>query len=425
MQEAISNDLSQSQPTSERQTDFLKLWAAETISLFGSAISALALPLIAITMLNASALQVGLLRMLGEAPFPLFSLFAGVWLDRVKRRPLLIAADVLRGLLLLSIPVAARYGQISFFHLGLVLFGVGTLTVIFEVAHYAYVPALVKRAGLVDSNSKLQVSHSVAELGGPGIAGLLIQLFSAPLAVLADALSYFASAFLLRSISTAESEQKAANQSSSVWKDIGDGLRALLGDPLLKVIIVASVLLVGFSSAVVALYILYLSRDLGFSPAAIGLIFAVGGGASVSGALVAKRVAARIGVGRSIIGGWFIEGAARLLIPLAAGPGAVPILLASQVMMGGAGTIANVHQWTFRQNAVPDHLLARVTASHRFLVWGTAAIGALLGGLLGSWLGLQTALWVCAAAAMIGPIYAYFSPLRQLREQPVTKEPDE
>jgi MFS family permease len=421
MQEAIAKELDQRQ-ISRRQTDFNKLWAAETISLFGSAISALAFPLTAITLLNASAIQVGLLRMSLEAPFPMFSLFAGVWLDKVKRRPLLISADILRGLLLLSVPVAALTRRLSFAQLCIVLFGLGTLTVIFEVAHYAYVPVLVKRAGLVSSNSKLQVSHSVAELGGPGVAGLLIQIFTSPFAILADSLSYFVSALLLGTIRTPETDPQVTSKATSIWKDIGEGLSALFGHPILKVIIIASIMSVGFSSAVLSIYILYLSRDLGFSPAAIGLIFAVGGGASVGAAVIATRVAARIGVGRSIIGGWLVEGLGRLLIPLAAGPATVPILLASQLLMGGAGTVANIHQWTFRQNVVPDHLLARVTASHRFTVWGTGALGALFGGLLGNWLGLHTALLVCGTAALIGPIYAFLTPLWKLKEQPVTKE---
>jgi predicted MFS family arabinose efflux permease len=414
--------LDQIRKGAERQRDFHKLWAAESISLFGSAISALALPLTAITLLNASALQVGLLRMAGEVPFPMFSLFAGVWLDRVKRRPLLITADILRGLLLLSVPVAALIGRIHLVHIGIVLFGLGTLTVVFEVAHYAYVPVLVKRTGLVDSNSKLQVSHSVAELGGPGIAGLLVQFVSAPFAILADSFSYFASAILLGTIRTAEVEPGAAVNTDSIWKDIRDGLHALFGHALLRVIIVASIMSVGFSSAVFSIYILYLSRDLSFSPATIGLIFAIGGAASIGGAMVATRVAARIGVGRSIIGGWLIEGVGRLLIPLAMGPAALPILIVAQLMMGGMGTIANIHQWTFRQNAAPDHLLARVTASHRFTVWGTGALGALLGGVLGSWLGLQTAMLICAVAAFGGPVYAFFTPLWKAKEQPKGNE---
>jgi predicted MFS family arabinose efflux permease len=173
-----------------------------------------------------------------------------------------------------------------------------------------------------------------------------------------------------------------------------------------------------FAAAVISQYVLFATRNLQLPPSVIGLIFAIGGGAAVPGALLAERVAGRIGVGSAIIGGWLLEGLARLLIPLAAGPAAVIILVIAQMFMGATGTIANIHQWTLRQNAFPDHLQARVTASHRFIVYGTSAIGALLGGLLGTWLGLKTALLVCAIGALLGPIYALSTPLRNLREQP-------
>jgi predicted MFS family arabinose efflux permease len=185
------------------------------------------------------------------------------------------------------------------------------------------------------------------------------------------------------------------------------------------VIIVASVLIQVFAAAVISQYVLYATRNLQLSPSIIGLIFAIGGAAAVTGAIFAQRVAGYIGVGRAIIGGWMVEGLARLLIPVAAGPAAVLILIMAQIFMGATGTVANIHQWTLRQNAFPDHLQARITASHRFIVYGASAIGALLGGLLATWLGLHTALLVCAVGALLGPLYALFSPLRNLRAQPL------
>jgi MFS family permease len=398
--------------------DFNKLWAAESISLFGSAITELALPLAAITVLNASALQMGLLRMFGEAPFLLFSLLAGVWLDRMRGRPVLISADVIRAILLLSIPIATLFHMLTLTQLYIVIFGVGTLTVVFEIAHYSYVPSVVSRARLVEGNSKLQISHSVADSGGPGIAGVLTQLISAPFAILIDAASYLISAFLISAIRTSEPAQNAVPGTISLWHEISEGLRALLSHRLLRVIIVSSVPSAIFGTAVVSIYVLYLARDLGLTPAVIGLILAIGGGAAVTGALLAKRVASYVGVGNVIIIGWLLEGLARLLIPFAAGTRVIFILLLAQILMGLSGTIANIHQWTFRQNIIPDHLLARVTASHRFLVYGAAAIGALLGGILGNMFGLRLALIICGTGALLGPVYALGSPLRHLREQP-------
>jgi Na+/melibiose symporter-like transporter len=408
--------------TKERLTtshhDFNKLWAAESISLFGSAITELALPLAAITVLNASALQMGLLRMFGEAPFLLFSLLAGVWLDRMRRRPVLISADVTRAILLLSIPIATLFHLLTLIQLYMVIFGVGTLTVVFEIAHYSYVPSVVSRARLVEGNSKLQISHSVADAGGPGIAGVLTQLISAPFAILVDAASYLISALFISAIHTPEPAQCAVPAAISLRQQISEGLRALFRHPLLRVIIVSSVLSAIFGTGVVSIYVLYLARDLGLTPSVIGLIMGIGGGAAVAGALLAKRVAAYIGVGNAIIIGWLLEGMARLLIPFAVGTGVILILLLAQILMGVSGTVANIHQWTFRQNIIPDHLLARVTASHRFLVYGAAAIGALLGGILGNMLGLRMALIICATGALLGPVYALSSPLGRLREQP-------
>jgi MFS family permease len=408
----------ESQSTLWRHRDFLKLWGAQSISLFGSEITNLALPLTAVTLLHASAFQMGLFGMFSQAPFLLLSLFAGVWLDRVRRRPVLVAADIGRAILLLSVPVAAFTGVLRLPQLYLVVFTVGALSVVFEIAHYAYVPSLVPRGQLVDGNSKLQVSYSVAESGGPGIAGLLAQAISAPFAVLADAASYLASALLLGAIRMPEPAPRQALRIVPIWRSAAEGLRALLGHPLLRVIIVASVLIQVFAAAVITQYVLYATRALGLAPSVIGLIFALGGAAAVSGALLAGRVAGRVGVGNAIIGGWLLEGLARLLIPLAAGPATVFLLLMAQIFMGATGTIANIHQWTLRQNAFPDHLQARVTASHRFIVYGASAIGALLGGLLATWLGLHAALLVCAVGALLGPLYAFFTPLRNLQEQP-------
>jgi predicted MFS family arabinose efflux permease len=209
--------------------------------------------------------------------------------------------------------------------------------------------------------------------------------------------------------------------------EIAAGLRALLGHPLLRPIILASVTANVFMSATVALYLLYATRELGLGPAIIGLIFAVGGVCAIPGALLAPRAAQVLGVGPAIIGGWTLAGVAGLLVPLAAGPtlAVVAILALARALDGVAGTVANIHQWSLRQIVTPDRLQGRVTASHRFLVYGAGAFGALLGGSLGSTLGLQPALLVCAVGVLLAPLWAVFSTLRCLGEQPVRQdEPD-
>lgn len=388
------------------------------MGVFGSQVTSLAIPLAAVTLLGANAMQMGLLRTFGNLPFPLFSLFAGVWLDRVRRKPVMVSANLVRAVLLFSVPAAAAFSLLTLEQLYLVVFGVGTLTVIHDVAHFAYVPALVTRKHLIQSNSKLHASHSLAELGGPGIGGLLVQWLGAPFTVLMDGIANLGSALAISRIETPETLKSTPSKPGTVWKDIVAGLHALFDTPALRAIIVASMLLVVFNSAGMSVYLLYLAQDLGLSAATIGLIFAASGAAAMLGAVVATPVAKRIGVGPAIILGWFMQVFGRLVIPFAGGWALLPILIGAHLLMGVFGTIANIHQWTFRQNTVSDEFLARVTAGHRFAVFGTAAVGSLLGGILGTQMGLHVALILCAVCSLIGPLYALFSPLRTVRTQP-------
>jgi MFS family permease len=402
--------------------DFGRLWAALSVSLLGTEITALALPLLAALTLGASALEMGVLAAAGQVPFLLFSLPAGAWIDRLPRRPVLIATDVASSLLLVSVPLAVPFGGPNFPHLVVVAFGVGTMTVVSEVAHYAYVPSLVGRERLTESNSRLQVSYSAAAAAGPGLAGVLVQLLTAPVAVLADAVSFLISAALLRSIRRPEPPPERSDARLPMRRSIADGMRKLLGHPLLRAIIVASVPITFCTSGFLALYVLYATRELGLAPATIGLIFAAGGVGAISGAMLARRAADRFGVGPAIIGGWVLAAAGALLVPLAAGPTVVVvvILALSKAFEGVTDTVANIHQWSLRQVVTPDHLAGRVTAGHRFAVYGAGAAGALAGGALGTTLGLRPALFVCAVGALLSPLPAVFSPLRQLREQPVS-----
>ena len=404
-----------------RQHDFHKLWAALSVSLLGSEITALALPLMAAITLGASPLEMGVLAAAGQLPFFLCSLPAGVWVDRVPRRPVLIATDLGSALLLLSIPLAVPFGGPGFVQLCVVAFGVGALTVVSEVAHYAYVPTLVGRRHLTEYNGKLQVSHSASSAAGPGLGGLLVQLISAPFAVLADAASFVASAGLLATIRHPEPPVRTAEERVPVRRSVADGLRLLLGHPFLRPIIVGGSVANLFESGLLAIYILYATRELGLSAGTIGLIFALGGGAAIPGGLLADRVGRRIGMGRAIVGGWTLAAVGAMIVPLAAGPPwLVVVLLASANAFGAfTHTIANVQQWSLRQTVTPDHLAGRVTAGHRFIVYGAGAIGAMLGGVVGSAMGLRPALFLCAAGMLVGPVIAFASPLRRLRDQPV------
>jgi MFS family permease len=399
------------------------MWGALSTSLFGSAITALAFPLMAITLLDASATQMGLLVAAETAPFFLWSLLAGVWVDRRLRRPILIATDLARAGLLLSVPLAAWFGLLRIEQMYLVAFVTGTLGVFFEIAHYAYVPALVGRDRVVEANSKIQISHSAAEAGGPGAAGLLIQAVSAPVALIVDAVTYLVSALLLRQIRTIEPpiERTPSMTPATIRQDVADGMRMLLRHRLLRPIVLASVAGTIFLTAIQTLYVLYASRDLGISPLAIGLIFTIGGLGTIPGALISERVARRFGVGPTIIGGWLIYAASWLLVPLADGLAAFPVLAAGMLLGGVAMTVYNIQQWSLRQIVTPDDLQGRVTAGHRFLVYGSAPLGALLGGSLGAMAGLRPAMTICALAGLAAPLWLARSPLRHLRDQPTAE----
>ncbi len=401
-----------------RNPDFKRLWAAHSASLVGSEITVLALPLMAVLMLDATPVQMGVLAAAGTAPFLLCSLLAGVWVDRRRRRPVLIGADLARAGLLLSIPFAAWKGVLGMEQLYVVTFVVGVFSVFFEVADYAYVPSLVGRESVVEANSKLQISYSAAEAGGPGVAGLLVQFISAPGAIVIDAVSFLVSAILLRRIETPE-PPVGPQTSRGVRHDVGSGLRALLGHRLLRPIVLASIADSIFLKAIAAIFVLYATRELEISPLMLGVILAIGGIGAIPGALLSAPAARRFGVGPTIIGGWLIGAATWLLVPLATGPAAMPVLATSMLLGGIAGTIVNVQQWSLRQLVTPDALQGRVTASHRFLVYGAYPLGALLGGWLGAALGLRQAIALCALGALTAPMWVARSPLRYLREQPV------
>jgi MFS family permease len=406
-----------------RKLDFRKLWAALSISLFGSQITTLALPLLAVLVLGASPLDMGILAASGQAPFLIMSLPVGVWVDRLPRRPILIGTDVASAILLLSVPLALPFGGPWFAQLCLVAFGLGALNVASEVAHYAYVPSLVGRDDLTAYNSKLQMSHSVANAAGPGVGGFLVQLVSAPVAILADAASFVVSAALVAAIRRPEHRERAL-ASAPLRESIAVGLRALLGHRYLRPIIAASSVISLFESAFNAIFVLYAARELGLNPGEIGLVFGAGGIGAVVGAAMADRIAKRVGLGRSLILGWGLSGLVFVIVPSVAGePLAVVVGLGVINALGQlVGAVANIQQWSLRQAVTPDELAGRVTATHRFIVYGAGAIGAIVGGAAAIAIGLRAALLGSGLGMILGTLVAVLSPLRGLRRMPTLEE---
>jgi MFS family permease len=364
----------------------------------------------------------GLLGTFEFLPFLLLSLFAGVWVDRLPRRPILIVGDFGRALLLGSIPLAAVLGVLRIEQLYIVGLGTGVLTVFFDVADQAYLPALVNREHLIEGNSKLEVSRSVAQIAGPGVAGGLVQLITAPLAILVDAISFLISAVFVLFIRAAEPPEIAHQaKTSSMWRDLKEGLGVVLGNPLLRSIAGCTATANLFQNGLMAVFVLYVTRELGIEPALLGVIFAAGGPGALIGAVLAGRVADRFGLGATIIGSSAATGISGVLVALAGGPPLVvaAILVVSMFIGGMTNPIYNINQVSLRQAITPDRLQGRMNASMRFIVWGTIPIGALLGGVLGDAIGLYPTLALMAACEFLAPLWVLFSPVRQLKSQPL------
>jgi MFS family permease len=404
-----------------RHRDFLRLWAASTVSAAGSSVSSLALPLAAILVLDATAAQMGFLRAAGGLPALLFGLLVGVWVDRLRRRPIMMAADLGRAVLLGSIPVAALFGSLSMWQLYAVAFAVATLSLFFDIAATSFLPTVIGRRDLTDGNSKLQVSFSATSAIGPGAAGLLVQLVTAPFAIALDALSFLVSALFLGRLRAPEPERTSRSGERNFRRELGEGLRLLFENSLLRAMTLSSAMGSLALSVQGTVLILYATETLELSPALLGVVFSSGGMASIAGAVFSGRVGRRLGAGPAVVWGTLVVSVGALIFPLASGPlvVAAPLLILGQVLMGSGAPIYSVNQISLRQQITPDRLLGRVNAGRRFLVFGAAPIGALLGGFLGSELGLRPALLAGGLGMALAFFVALLSPLRSAhRPQP-------
>jgi MFS family permease len=399
--------------------DFRSLWAAETISVFGTQISQLALPLVAVITLEASAFEVALLGVVEFAPFILISLPAGVWVDRLRRKPILVTADLGRAALLASIPVAYWLDALTIWQLYGVGFVVGVLTVFFDVAYQSYLPSLVSRQQLVEGNSKLEISRSAAQLAGPGFAGLLVEAVKAPGAVLVDAVSFALSALYLFRIKAEERAPTRAERDAGpgMKQEVKEGLRWVFGNRYLRWIAASTATFNFFANILFAVYLVFAVRVLGLRPGVIGLVFAVSSIGYLVGALLANRLSRRFGVGPTIILG--AAGSISLLL-LAAAPTSnpIPFLIAAQAISSMGIPIYNITQVSFRQAITPERLQGRMNSVMRFIVWGVMPLGSLVGGALATWFGLRTAIWVGAIGMTLAVLPVLLSPVRTLREMP-------
>jgi MFS family permease len=411
-----------------RHPDFLKLWSAETISQFGSQITGLALPLVAIITLDVSPFAVSALFVIEQAPFLLISLPAGVWVDRLPRRPILVIGDLGRAVALATIPVAYAFDALTIWQLYAVGLVVGIFTVFFDVAYQSYLPSLVEREQLVDGNSKLEISRSGAQLGGPALAGILIQALKAPTAIAFDALSFLFSAFFVFRIKKQENaptreERKAAK--GKMREELGEGLRWVLGNKYLRTIAACTATYNFFGMMMFAILLIYMARVLEMSPGLIGVIFAISNLGYLAGALTTNKLSARIGVGPAIVLGAMC-GIPNVLIPLAPqdSSGAIPFVIVAITITSFGVVLYNVTQVSLRQAITPERLQGRMNAVMRFIVWGVMPLGMLLGGALATAVDLRTAIWVGSVGAALSWLPVTFGPVRSLREVPyVEQEP--
>jgi MFS family permease len=402
-----------------RHGDFMRLWTGQSVSLLGSQVTLLALPLTAILLFHATAFQVGALSAVEFLPFMLFGLPVGVLVDRMRRRPILIAADAGRFVAIGSIPLAHALGMLHLGQLYVVAFIFGTGTVFFDVAYLAYLPALVPRDRLVEGNAKLEVSRSGAQLAGPGIAGVLVQALSAPGAMLADAVSYLASVASLSLVRTKEPPVGPEGGSPiPMRRQIGEGLRYVRHQPLIGPLVVCVAILNFFSMMGEAVLLLFAVRRLGLSAGAIGVILSVGSVGFVVGALVAERLPRVFGIGPALLGTAFMVGLGAVFIPLSTVATAPYLLVAYGLISTFGSVVFSVNARSLMQSVVPPRLLGRAFATHRFVSWSANPLGALVGGLLGSHLGLRGTLWLAAAGQLVAFIPPLLSPVRRLVQLP-------
>jgi MFS family permease len=403
-----------------RQRDFRRFWLGETVSLVGDQITLIALPLVAVLELDASASEMGFLTAAALVPNLLFSLHAGAWVDRRgKRRQTMIVTALGRAALLASIPVAYALGILSLTQLYVAGFLIGTLSVLFFVAYSTLFVSLVPRSQYLEANSLLHGSRALSFVAGPSLGGLLVQALSAPGALIADAVSFLASALSMSSISPAEPPTEEPQRGH-----VKAGIRYIRNSPIVRASLLATATINFFNFIFWALFILYATRVLDVRPGLLGLVLGAASIGGVIGSVVAGRLSRRIGVGPAFAVGCVMFPAPLVLVPLAGGGRwtIVALLFAAEFLSGLGVMVLDITAASIKAALVPDRLRARVSGAYMVVNYGVRPIGALVGGLLGTWIGLRPTLWIASVGAIAGVLWLLPSPLLRLRELPEVEE---
>jgi len=403
-----------------RNGQFLKLWTGQTISVFGDQITILALPLAAVLTLDASAFQMGLLTTLAWLPHLLFSLHAGVWIDhRGRRRETMIAADVGRAVVLASVPIAYFLDALTMPHLYGVAFLHGSLSVFFDLSWSTIFVSIVPRGDFVDANAKLFQSRSLSYVAGPSIAGGLVQLLTAPVALAADAVSFIASGAVLARMRVVEPEPDG-DPSERLRTRLASGVRFIFANDVLRASLLSVSTINFFNLMFSALFVLYATEELHVNPGELGLIIGAASVGAVIGAVAAPRLSRAIGIGPSLMVGTLLFPLPLMLVPAAGGSHRFVLALLFLAEFGAAlgVMILDVNGNSINAALSPDRMRARITGAHRVINYGVRPIGALLAGLLGEAIGLRPTLWIAAGGATLAILWLIPSPVPALRELP-------
>jgi len=404
---------------------FVRVWGATTVSIFGTLITRVALPFAAIIVLGAGAVEVAILRGLELGAMLLVGLVAGAWVDRLRRRPVLIWADLGRAALLGSIPVAYALGTLTYWHLLLVSGLAAVLTSFFDAADNAYLPTIVERERLLEANSTIAASRSAAEFVGFGISGFLVQVLSAPIAILIDAVTYLASALLLATIRRPEPPPPLREDREPVLVEIRDGLRLVLHDPVLRAFAGAQMALAALWGVFGAIWLLFALEELDLGPAVVGIVAGIGGLASFIGAVAAGRATRRFGIGPVAVGAMLLAALGNAFIPLA--PAGLPVvavacLVLQQLVGDSAVTVYDITEVSVRQTLVTDRALGRVASTFRVAAMVAQLIATIGAGFLAEAIGLRATAWLAPLGGLVGAAILWASPVRAMLTLPPPAE---
>lgn len=406
-----------------RDGNFLTMWSGQALAQLGGQVTELAIPVLAVLLLHATELEVGVLNAAGVAAFLVVGLPAGAWIDRMRKRHVMIWADAVRAVALGALPLLWWAGVLEMWHLYAVALVVGVATVFFDVSYQSLIPSLVRPAQMAEANGKLEATYQVANIGGPAVGGWLIAIVAAPLAILATVGTYLAS-FVALLLTRDHEQPRAADDRAPMLQEIGEGLRWVFGNPLLRRI-VGTTGVSNFSSTLsFTLLPIFLLRELGLSPAAMGVIFSLGAVGGLAGAIATPHIVRLVGEARAIPLSAIAFSVVACFLPLAATFPAVafPLLVAQGFVASFTVLLYNITQVTFRQRITPSRLLGRMNASIRFCVWGVMPLAALAAGGLGTWLGVVPTMWIGAAGQLLSAAFVVIGPFWALRALPDAHE---